>query len=82
MASSVFLAGETGVQSVKNAAATSGNWKQLQQSVQDDDRQRTLLNLMTGGKTRYAEQDHSMPLAGSSQSGSDSNACKTGRMLG
>ena len=74
VASSVFLAGETGVQSVKNAAATSGNWKQLQQSVQDDDRQRTLLNLMTGGKTRYAEQDHSMPLAGSSQSGSDSNA--------
>jgi len=73
-ASSVFLAGETGVQSVKNAAATSGNWKQLQQSVQDDDRQKTLLNLMTGGKTRYAEQDHSMPLAGSSQSGSDSNA--------
>ena len=74
VASSVFLAGETGVQSVKNAAATSENWKQLQQSVQDDDRQRTLLNLMTGGKTRYAEQDHSMPLAGSSQSGSDSNA--------
>lgn len=74
VASSVFLAGETGVQSVKNAAATSGNWKQLQQSVQDDDRQRTLLNLMTGGKTRYAEQDHSMPLAGSSQRGSDSNA--------
>ena len=74
VASSVFLAGETGVQSVKNAAATSGNWKQLQQSVQDDDRKRTLLNLMTGGKTRYAEQDHSMPLAGSSQSGSDSNA--------
>nr|DAU45257.1 MAG TPA: protein of unknown function (DUF5401) [Bacteriophage sp.] len=74
VASSVFLAGETGVQSVKNAAATSGNWKQLQQSVQDDDRQKTLLNLMTGGKTRYAEQDHSMPLAGSSQSGSDSNA--------
>lgn len=74
VASSVFLAGETGVQSVKNAAATSVNWKQLQQSVQDDDRQRTLLNLMTGGKTRYAEQDHSMPLAGSSQSGSDSNA--------
>ena len=74
VASSVFLAGETGVQSVKNAAATGGNWKQLQQSVQDDDRQRTLLNLMTGGKTRYAEQDHSMPLAGSSQSGSDSNA--------
>lgn len=74
VASSVFLAGETGVQSVKNAAATSGNWKQLQQSVQDDDRQRTLLNLMTGGKIRYVEQDHSMPLAGSSQSGSDSNA--------
>lgn len=74
VASSVFLAGETGVQSVKNAAATSGNWKKLQQSVQDDDRQKTLLNLMTGGKTRYAEQDHSMPLAGSSQSGSDSNA--------
>lgn len=74
VASSVFLAGETGVQSVKNAAATSGNWTQLQQSVQDDDRQKTLLNLMTGGKTRYAEQDHSMPLAGSSQSGSDSNA--------
>ena len=74
VASSVFLAGETGVQSVKNAAATSWNWKQLQQSVQDDDRQRTLLNLMTGGKTRYAEQDHSMPLAGSSQSGNDSNA--------
>ena len=74
VASSVFLAGESGVQSVKNAAATSGNWKQLQQSVQDDDRQRTLLNLMTGGKTRYAEQDHSMPLTGSSQSGSDSNA--------
>ena len=74
VASSVFLAGETGVQSVKNAAATSGNWKKLQQSVQDDDRQRTLLNLMTGGKTRYAEQDHSMPLAGSSQSGSNSNA--------
>lgn len=74
VASSVFLAGETGVQSVKNAAATSGNWKQLQQSVQDDDRQRTLLNLMTGGKTRYVEQDHSMPLAGSSQSGSNSNA--------
>ena len=74
VASSVFLAGETGVQSVKNAAATSGNWKQLQQSAQDDDRQRTLLNLMTGGKTRYAEQDHSMPLAGSSQSGNDSNA--------
>ena len=74
VASSVFLAGETGVQSVKNAAATSGNWKKLQQSVQDDDRQKTLLNLMTGGKTRYAEQDHSMPLAGSSQSGNDSNA--------
>ena len=74
VASSVFLAGETGVQSVKNAAATSGNWKKLQQSVQDDDRQKTLLNLMTGGKTRYAEQDHSMPLASSSQSGSDSNA--------
>jgi len=74
VASSVFLAGETGVQSVKNAAATSGNWKKLQQSVQDDDRQKTLLNLMTGGKTRYAEQDHSMSLAGSSQSGSDSNA--------
>lgn len=74
VASSVFLAGETGVQSVKNAAATSGNWKKLQQSVQDDDRQKTLLNLMTGGKTRYAEQDHSMSLAGSSQSGSNSNA--------
>ena len=74
VASSVFLAGETGVQSVKNAAATSGNWKKLQQSVQNDDRQKTLLNLMTGGKTRYAEQDHSMSLAGSSQSGSDSNA--------
>lgn len=47
VASSVFLAGETGVQSAKNAAATSSNWKQLQQDVQSDDRQQELLRLMT-----------------------------------
>ena len=46
MASSVFLAGETGVQSAKNAAATSSNWKQLQQDVQSDDRQQELLRLI------------------------------------
>ena len=62
VASSLFLAGESGVQSAKNAAATSSNWKELQQSVQDDDRQRELLRLLTGGKTQYAAQDHSMQL--------------------
>ena len=60
MASSVFLAGETGVQSAKNAAATSSNWKQLQQDVQSDDRQQELLRLMTGGKTRYAARDNTL----------------------
>lgn len=77
VASSVFLAGETGVQSVKNAAATSGNWKQLQQSVQDDDRQRTLLNLMTGGKTRYAARDNTLQLAQSSGAMASAPAAQT-----
>ncbi len=66
VASSVFLAGETGVQSAKNAAATSSNWKQLQQDVQSDDRQQELLRLMTGGKTRYAARDNTLQLAQSS----------------
>ena len=66
VASSVFLAGETGVQSAKNAAATSSNWKQLQQDVQNDDRQQELLRLMTGGKTRYAARDNTLQLAQSS----------------
>ena len=65
VASAPFLAGETGVQAVKNEAATSKNWKQLQQSVQDDDRQRTLLNLMTGGKTQYAGRNNAMQVGSS-----------------
>lgn len=76
VASSLFLAGESGVQSAKNAAATSSNWKELQQSVQDDDRQRELLRLLTGGKNQYAAQDHSMQLA--SASGATGSAPETG----
>lgn len=76
VASSLYLAGESGVQSAKNAAATSSNWKELQQSVQDDDRQRELLRLLTGGKNQYAAQDHSMQLA--SASGAMGSAPGTG----
>ena len=77
MASSVFLAGETGVQSAKNAAATSGNWKQLQQDVQSDDRQQELLRLMTGGKTRYAARDNTLQLAQSSGAMASAPAAQT-----
>ena len=77
VASSVFLAGETGVQSAKNAAATSGNWKQLQQDVQSDDRQQELLRLMTGGKTRYAARDNTLQLAQSSGAMASAPAAQT-----
>lgn len=77
VASSVFLAGETGVQSVKNAAATSGNWKQLQQDVQSDDRKQELLRLMTGGKTRYAARDNTLQLAQSSGAMASAPAAQT-----
>ena len=77
VASSVFLAGETGVQSAKNAAATSGNWKQLQQDVQSDDRQQELLRLMTGGKTRYAARDNMLQLAQSSGAMASAPAAQT-----
>lgn len=77
VASSVFLAGETGVQSAKNAAATSSNWKQLQQDVQSDDRQQELLRLMTGGKTRYAARDNTLQLAQSSGAMASAPAAQT-----
>lgn len=77
VASSVFLAGETGVQSAKNAAATSSNWKQLQQDVQNDDRQQELLRLMTGGKTRYAARDNTLQLAQSSGAMASAPAAQT-----
>ena len=77
VASSVFLAGETGVQSAKNAAATSSNWKQLQQDVQSDDRQKELLCLMTGGKTRYAARDNTLQLAQSSGAMASAPAAQT-----
>jgi len=77
VASSIFLAGETGVQSAKNAAATSGNWKQLQQDVQSDDRQQELLRLMTGGKTRYAARDNTLQLAQSSGAMASAPAAQT-----
>ena len=65
MASAPFLAGETGVQAVKNEAATSKNWTELQQSVQGDARQRELLRLMTGGKTQYAGRNNAMQVGSS-----------------
>ena len=77
VASSVFLAGETGVQSAKNAAATSSNWKQLQQDVQSNDRQQELLRLMTGGKTRYAARDNTLQLAQSSGAMASAPAAQT-----
>lgn len=77
VASSVFLAGETGVQSAKNAAATSSNWKQLQRDVQSDDRQQELLRLMTGGKTRYAARDNTLQLAQSSGAMASAPAAQT-----
>lgn len=77
VASSVFLAAETGVQSAKNAAATSSNWKQLQQDVQSDDRQQELLRLMTGGKTRYAARDNTLQLAQSSGAMASAPAAQT-----
>lgn len=77
VASSIFLAGETGVQSAKNAAATSSNWKQLQQDVQSDDRQQELLRLMTGGKTRYAARDNTLQLAQSSGAMASAPAAQT-----
>lgn len=77
VASSAFLAGETGVQSAKNAAATSSNWKQLQQDVQSDDRQQELLRLMTGGKTRYAARDNTQQLAQSSGAMASAPAAQT-----
>ena len=77
VASSVFLAGETGVQSAKNAAATSSNWKQLQQDVQSNDRQQKLLRLMTGGKTRYAARDNTLQLAQSSGAMASAPAAQT-----
>lgn len=77
VASSVFLAGETGVQSAKNAAATSSNWKQLQQDVQSDDRQQELLRLMTGGKTRYTARDNTLQLAQSSGAMASAPAAQT-----
>ena len=77
VASSVFLAGETGVQSAKNAAATSSNWKQLQQDVQSDDRQQELLRLMTGGKMRYAARDNTLQLAQSSGAMASAPAAQT-----
>ena len=65
VASAPFLAGETGVQAVKNEAATSKNWTELQQSVQGDARQRELLRLMTGGKTQYAGRNNAMQVGSS-----------------
>ena len=65
VASAPFLAGETGVQAVKNEAATSKNWTELQQSVQGDARQRELLWLMTGGKTQYAGRNNAMQVGSS-----------------
>ena len=73
----VPLVGETGVQSAKNAAATSSNWKQLQQDVQSDDRQQKLLRLMTGGKTRYAARDNTLQLAQSSGAMASAPAAQT-----
>ena len=73
----VPLVGETGVQSAKNAAATSSNWKQLQQDVQSDDRQQELLRLMTGGKTRYAARDNTLQLAQSSGAMASAPAAQT-----
>ena len=73
----VPLLGETGVQSAKNAAATSSNWKQLQQDVQSDDRQQELLRLMTGGKTRYAARDNTLQLAQSSGAMASAPAAQT-----
>ena len=65
VASAPFLAGETGVQAVKNEAATSKNWTELRQSVQGDARQRELLRLMTGGKTQYAGRNNAMQVGSS-----------------
>ena len=73
----VPLLGETGVQSAKNAAATSSNWKQLQQDVQSDDRQQELLRLMTGGKTRYAARDNTLQLTQSSGAMASAPAAQT-----
>ena len=56
VASALPMAGESAVQTVKNETATSRNWKQLREDVQDDPRQKELLRLLTSGKTSYAEQ--------------------------
>ena len=50
---------------MKNEAATSKNWTELQQSVQGDARQRELLRLMTGGKTQYAGRNNAMQVGSS-----------------
>ena len=62
--SAVPMAGEDAVQAVKNETATTQNWKELQESVQGDARQKELLRLMTSGKVRYAETSHAMQPSG------------------
>lgn len=64
VASAVPMAGENAVQAVKNETATTQNWKELQESVQGDARQKELLCLMTSGKVRYAETSHAMQPSG------------------
>lgn len=64
VASAVPMAGEDAVQAVKNETATTQNWKELQESVQGDARQKELLCLMTSGKVRYAETSHAMQPSG------------------
>lgn len=64
VASAVPMAGENAVQAVKNETATTQNWKELQESVQGDARQKELLRLMTSGKVRYAETSHAMQPSG------------------
>ena len=64
VASAVPMAGEDAVQAVKNETATTQNWKELQESVQGNARQKELLRLMTSGKVQYAETSHAMQPSG------------------